>query len=115
VSVEPVLYRLLPVHVTRRFIIASSSVALCTVLGTMFSGIIWHEEPFVKKSIFLVLSRNLDIKLDPQVTSLCAVQDKVFRRNPSVILEAQSGLTWRLCADVMGCVQKTFESSTVAK
>jgi len=48
-----------------------------------------------KTSIFLVLSRNLDIKLDPRVTSLCAVQDKVFRRNPSVILEAQSGLTWR--------------------
>jgi hypothetical protein len=59
VSVEPVFYRLLPVHVTRRFIIVSSSVALRTVLGTMFSGIIWHEEPFLKKtSIFLVLSRN---------------------------------------------------------
>jgi hypothetical protein len=79
VSVEPVFYRLLPVHVTRRFIIASSSVALCTVLGTMFSGIIWHEEPFLKKkkkktSIFLVLPRNLDIKLDRQVTSLCSTR-----------------------------------------
>jgi hypothetical protein len=48
VSVEPVFYLLLPVHVTRRFIIASSSVALSTVLGTMFNGIIWYEEPFLK-------------------------------------------------------------------
>lgn len=47
-SVEPVFYLLLPVHVTRRFIIASSSVALSTVLGTMFNGIIWYEEPFLK-------------------------------------------------------------------
>ena len=52
-SFEPVFYRLLPVHVTRRFIFASSSVALCTVLGTMFSGIIWYEEPFFKNVHFL--------------------------------------------------------------
>jgi hypothetical protein len=112
VSVEPVFYRLLPVHVTRRFIIASSSVALCTILGTMFSGIIWYEEPFLKKSIFLVLYRNLDIKLDSQVTSLCAVQYTVFRRNPSVILAAQNGLTWWLCAGFMGF---TFQSLAVVK
>ena len=70
---------------------------------------------FLKTSIFLVLSRNLDIKLDSQVTTLCAVQDTVFRRNPSVILEAQNGLTWRLCAGFMRFVQRTFESSAVAK
>jgi hypothetical protein len=52
VSVEPVFYRLLPVHVTRRFIIASSSMAL----GTMFSGIIWHEEPFLKNVNFLSIT-----------------------------------------------------------
>jgi len=42
----------MPVHVTRRFIIASSTVALRTVLGTMFIGIIWYEEPFLKNVHF---------------------------------------------------------------
>lgn len=114
-SVEPVFYRLLPVHVTRRFIIASSSVALCTVLETMSSGIFWYEEPFLKKSIFLALSHNLDIKLDSRMTALCAVQGTVLRRNPSIILEAQSGLTWRLCAGFVRFVKRTFESLAVAK
>lgn len=49
------------------------------------------------------------------MTTLCAVQDTVFSRNPSVILEAQSGLTWRLCASFMRFVKRTFESLAVVQ
>jgi hypothetical protein len=80
VSVEPVFYRLMPVHVTRRFVIASSTVALRTVLGTMFSVIIWYEEPFWKKSIFVVLSRNLDIRFSGD-NSLCSTRYSVSSKS----------------------------------
>ena len=46
-----------------------------------------------KQSVFSVLYRNLDIKFESQLTTLCAVQYTVFHRNRSVILEAKSGLT----------------------